>query len=194
MYVYLCIHIHLYFGVEYSEDTGPRKASRNNVRSWTPCWLGSSISDHMYRMAVLAMCTTDTSLDVPKYVYCTPAVCNACPRTSIYIRCVMMAIVHDLAEAQGWHNEEREPICLNLPRSRRYCTAGGHIKGRKKEIGRSMYDSNLLYHQTISVLQEAMHSFVHDMLHFSPPAQRIYALWKVCTVIFVLLTWHSVSF
>lgn len=140
----------------------------------------------MYRMAVLAMCTMDTSLDVPKYVYCTPAVCNACPCTLIYIRCVMMAIVHDLAEAQGWHNEEREPICLNLPRSRRYCTAGGHIKGRKKEIGRSMYDSNLLYHQTISVLQEAMHSFVHDMLHFSPPAQRIHALWKVCTVIFVL--------
>ncbi|KZV91483.1 hypothetical protein EXIGLDRAFT_648177 [Exidia glandulosa HHB12029] len=39
-----------------------------------------SISDHMYRMGILAMCTSDASLDVP--------------------RCVMLALVHDLAEAQ----------------------------------------------------------------------------------------------
>ncbi|KAF8159907.1 HD domain-containing protein [Crassisporium funariophilum] len=39
-----------------------------------------SISDHMYRMAVLAMLCDDTQLDVSK--------------------CVMMALVHDLAEAQ----------------------------------------------------------------------------------------------
>ena len=65
-------------------------------------------------------------------------------------RCVMMAIVHDLAEAQGWHDEEREPICSNLPRSRRHCTAGGYIKGREKAIGRSMYDSNLFYHRPFS--------------------------------------------
>lgn len=31
--------------------------------------LGLSISDHMYRMAVLAMCTSDQQLDVSKYVY-----------------------------------------------------------------------------------------------------------------------------
>jgi len=40
-----------------------------------------SISDHMYRMAILAMCSSDTKLDISK--------------------CVMMALVHDLAEAQG---------------------------------------------------------------------------------------------
>ncbi|KAF9025328.1 hypothetical protein BDZ89DRAFT_1040617 [Hymenopellis radicata] len=40
-----------------------------------------SHSDHMYRMAVLAMMCTDQMLDVSK--------------------CVMMALVHDLAEAQS---------------------------------------------------------------------------------------------
>jgi len=39
-----------------------------------------SISDHMYRMAMLALCCEDKSLDIPK--------------------CVMLAVVHDLAEAQ----------------------------------------------------------------------------------------------
>ncbi|KZS94387.1 HD domain-containing protein [Sistotremastrum niveocremeum HHB9708] len=39
-----------------------------------------SISDHMYRMAMLAMCSEDTSLDISK--------------------CVMLCLVHDLAEAQ----------------------------------------------------------------------------------------------
>ncbi|KIM33021.1 hypothetical protein M408DRAFT_190844 [Serendipita vermifera MAFF 305830] len=39
-----------------------------------------SISDHMYRMAVLAMCSEDPNLDIAK--------------------CVMLAVVHDLAEAQ----------------------------------------------------------------------------------------------
>ncbi|KDN35067.1 hypothetical protein RSAG8_11905, partial [Rhizoctonia solani AG-8 WAC10335] len=38
-----------------------------------------SIADHMHRMSILALCTSDTSLDVSK--------------------CVMMAVVHDLAEA-----------------------------------------------------------------------------------------------
>ncbi|KAF8330500.1 HD domain-containing protein [Amanita rubescens] len=84
-----------------------------------------SISDHMYRMAVLAMCTTDTSLDVS--------------------RCVMMAIVHDLAEAQVGDIAPQEGI----------------TKAEKRRLE-----------------EEAMHNFVHDMLHFSPAAQRIYALWK----------------
>ena len=38
-----------------------------------------SIADHMHRMSILALCTSDPTLDVPK--------------------CVMMAVVHDLAEA-----------------------------------------------------------------------------------------------
>ncbi|EUC59643.1 hydrolase-HD superfamily protein [Rhizoctonia solani AG-3 Rhs1AP] len=38
-----------------------------------------SIADHMHRMSILALCTSDANLDVSK--------------------CVMMAVVHDLAEA-----------------------------------------------------------------------------------------------
>ena len=34
--------------------------------------------------------------------------------------------------------------------------------------------------------QEAMLNFVHDMLHSSPPARRIYALWKVRPLTVVL--------
>ncbi|EIW78999.1 HD domain-containing protein [Coniophora puteana RWD-64-598 SS2] len=49
-----------------------------------------SISDHMYRMALLAMCTSDENLDVSK--------------------CVMMAVVHDLAEAQVGDIAPREGI------------------------------------------------------------------------------------
>ena len=124
----------------------------------------------MYRMAILAMCTTDTSLDVPKYVHVTLMICNPCPCTSIYIRCVMMAIVHDLAEAQGRHNnEEWEPVCLYLPCSRRYPTAGRHIKGRKTEIGRSMYDSNLLYHRTVSSVTGSNAQFRTRHATFQPP-------------------------
>ncbi|KAF8328401.1 HD domain-containing protein [Cantharellus anzutake] len=39
----------------------------------------ASISDHMHRMSILALCTTDQGLDVSK--------------------CVMLSVVHDLAEA-----------------------------------------------------------------------------------------------
>ncbi|KZT70809.1 hypothetical protein DAEQUDRAFT_764378 [Daedalea quercina L-15889] len=49
-----------------------------------------SISDHMYRMAMLAMCTSDATLDVSK--------------------CVMMCLVHDLAEAQVGDIAPREGI------------------------------------------------------------------------------------
>ncbi|KAF8621873.1 hypothetical protein AX15_007431 [Amanita polypyramis BW_CC] len=84
-----------------------------------------SISDHMYRMAILAMCTTDSNLDVSK--------------------CVMMSLVHDLAEAQVGDIAPREGIS----------------KLEKKRLE-----------------EEAMHNFVHDMLHASPAAQRMYKLWK----------------
>ncbi|KAJ7261851.1 HD domain-containing protein [Mycena rebaudengoi] len=49
-----------------------------------------SISDHMYRMAVLAMCSSDQSLDISK--------------------CVMMCLVHDLAEAHVGDISPREGI------------------------------------------------------------------------------------
>jgi len=84
-----------------------------------------SISDHMYRMAVLAMCTSDPTLDVSK--------------------CVMMGVVHDLAEAQVGDITPREGI----PRE------------EKQRLEAA-----------------AMHNFVHDMLHASPAARRIEALWE----------------
>ncbi|KAJ6457422.1 HD domain-containing protein [Mycena vitilis] len=49
-----------------------------------------SISDHMYRMAVLAMCSSDRTLDISK--------------------CVMMCLVHDLAEAHVGDIAPREGI------------------------------------------------------------------------------------
>ncbi|KIO25838.1 hypothetical protein M407DRAFT_236390 [Tulasnella calospora MUT 4182] len=49
---------------------------------WVDNGIGNpeSISDHMHRMAVLALCSSDKSLDIGK--------------------CVLLAVVHDLAEAQ----------------------------------------------------------------------------------------------
>ncbi|EIM88714.1 HD domain-containing protein [Stereum hirsutum FP-91666 SS1] len=84
-----------------------------------------SISDHMYRMAVLAMCSSDTKLDIA--------------------RCVMLAVVHDLAEAQVGDIAPREGI----------------PKAEKRRLE-----------------AEAMHNFVTEMLHNSPAAQRIEALWQ----------------
>ncbi|KAG2063792.1 hypothetical protein BDR04DRAFT_1037069 [Suillus decipiens] len=84
-----------------------------------------SISDHMYRMAILAMCTSDSTLDVSK--------------------CVMMAVIHDLAEAQVGDITPREGIS----------------KQEKRRLE-----------------AEAMRNFVHDMLHGSPAALRIDALWN----------------
>ncbi|KAH9924821.1 HD domain-containing protein [Amylocystis lapponica] len=84
-----------------------------------------SISDHMYRMAILAMCSADRDLDVSK--------------------CVMMCLVHDLAEAQVGDIAPREGIS----------------KAEKRRLE-----------------AEAMHNFVHEMLHNSPAAQRIEVLWK----------------
>lgn len=84
-----------------------------------------SISDHMYRMAMLALCSSDTKLDIAK--------------------CVMLCVVHDLAEAQVGDIAPRERI----------------PKEEKRRLE-----------------AEAMHNFVHEMLHNSPAAQRIEALWQ----------------
>ncbi|CAG7851744.1 SubName: Full=Uncharacterized protein {ECO:0000313/EMBL:CCA71656.1} [Serendipita indica DSM 11827] len=64
-----------------------------------------SISDHMYRMAVLALCSEDTKLDISK--------------------CVMLAVVHDLAEAtvgditpdEGISKEEKKQLEENAMRN-----------------------------------------------------------------------------
>ena len=57
----------------------------------------------MYRMAVLSMLCDDRSLDVSKLVE-RPLLRFSTANRSMSLRCVMMALVHDLAEAQG---EER---------------------------------------------------------------------------------------
>lgn len=79
----------------------------------------------MYRMAVLALCCSDVKLDIAK--------------------CVMLCVVHDLAEAQVGDIAPREGI----------------PKAEKQRLE-----------------AEAMHNFLHDMLHYSPAAQRIEALWN----------------
>ncbi|KAJ3983879.1 HD domain-containing protein [Lentinula detonsa] len=84
-----------------------------------------SISDHMYRMAILSMCTSDTKLDVAK--------------------CVMLSVVHDLAEAQ---------------------------------VGDIAPSHGIPKEEKSRLESEAIHTFVHEMLHNSPAAQRIEALWK----------------
>ncbi|TFY66295.1 hypothetical protein EVG20_g4800 [Dentipellis fragilis] len=107
------------------EDTESRKVGVDPAESLRLLTRAISISDHMYRMAVLALCSSDTRLDIAK--------------------CVMIAIVHDLAEAQVGDIAPREGI----------------PKAEKHRLE-----------------AEAMHNFVHDMLHNSPAAQRIEALWK----------------
>ncbi|ESK89807.1 hd domain-containing protein [Moniliophthora roreri MCA 2997] len=92
---------------------------RNNVS------LPLSISDHMYRMSVLALCSSDSNLDIAK--------------------CVMMCVVHDLAEAQVGDIAPHEGIS----------------KAEKHRME-----------------EEAMHSFIHGMLHNTPAAQRIESLYK----------------
>ncbi|KAG9309879.1 hypothetical protein JVU11DRAFT_9908 [Chiua virens] len=100
-----------------------------------------SISDHMYRMAVLAMCTSDVTLDVPK--------------------CVMMCVVHDLAEAQG------TPVDVLL----------GTILTSRCSVGDITPREGISKEEKRRLEAEAMHNFVHDMLHASPTALRIEALW-----------------
>ncbi|KAF9266717.1 HD domain-containing protein [Marasmius fiardii PR-910] len=92
---------------------------RNNISN------AESISDHMYRMSVLALCSSDPHLDIAK--------------------CVMICVVHDLAEAQVGDIAPHEGIS----------------KAEKRRLE-----------------EEAMHNFVHEMLHNSPAAQRIEALYK----------------
>ncbi|KIK62975.1 hypothetical protein GYMLUDRAFT_41277 [Collybiopsis luxurians FD-317 M1] len=84
-----------------------------------------SIADHMHRMAIFSLCTSDTELDVGK--------------------CVMLSVVHDLSEA----------LVGDIAPSH------GISKEEKHQLE-----------------AEAMRIFIHEMLHNSPAAQRIEALWK----------------
>ncbi|KAG1860265.1 HD domain-containing protein [Suillus subalutaceus] len=91
--------------------------------------VSDSISDHTYRMAMLAMCTSDSTFDVSK--------------------CVMMDVVL-----------KRKISTDDM--------AVGDITPRE---GISKQEKQRLE-------AEAMHNFVHDMLHGSPAALRIEALWN----------------
>ncbi|KAF8308313.1 hypothetical protein DL93DRAFT_2220135 [Clavulina sp. PMI_390] len=83
-----------------------------------------SISDHMYRMSILALTTDDMKLDVSK--------------------CVMMAVVHDLAEAI---------------------------------VGDIAPSDNVPKEEKQRLEKEAMQTIVHDMLHDSPAAVKMFQLW-----------------
>jgi len=79
----------------------------------------------MYRMSILALCTSDINLDI--------------------VKCTLMCVVHDIAEAQVGD----------------IAPSDGISKGEKDRLE-----------------SEAMRNIVHDMLHNSPAAQRIEALWN----------------
>ncbi|KAF8603779.1 HD domain-containing protein [Ceratobasidium sp. AG-I] len=85
-----------------------------------------SIADHMHRMSILALCTSDTNLDVSK--------------------CVMLAVVHDLAEA-----------------------VAGDI---------APWEAGISKEDKIARERAGMRSMLTDMLHDSPAARRIQALWE----------------
>jgi putative hydrolases of HD superfamily len=127
--------------------------------------MSCSISDHMYRMAVMAMCTTDASLDVAK--------------------CVLLAVVHDIAEAQGLLTA---PVTRDMKLISSVSYAVGDIapregiaKAEKRRLEKVRTYLTPVIPSTDAQgdsLQEAMENFVREMLHDSPPAQRIMALWE----------------
>ncbi|KAK1224005.1 hypothetical protein PQX77_013100 [Marasmius sp. AFHP31] len=79
-------------------------------------------------------------------------------------RCVMMCVVHDLAEAQG-------QIILISGDQYSYSQGVAAVGDIAPHEGISKAEKRRLE-------EEAMHSFVHEMLHNSPAAQRIEALYK----------------
>lgn len=83
----------------------------------------------MYRMAMLAMCSSDSELDIPKYVisnYCGEAVPNWTRQMRYDVYC-------------SWSCGSTWCVCLAattsksnvMPHSWRYCSQGRHPEGRK---------------------------------------------------------------
>ena len=99
----------------------------------------------------------------------------------------MLAVVHDLAEAQG----QSAVSLLHLMDGSHYIMLSvGDIapregipkaeKRRLESVRRSwLLISSSLIKASVPI-QEAMHNFVHEMLHDSPAAQRMMVLWQVC--------------
>jgi putative hydrolase of HD superfamily len=99
----------------------------------------------------------------------------------------MMALVHDLAEAQGTFYP---PLLSFLPLLMFPKIQVGDIapkegipkveKHRLEAVCCTSFFLSFISHDADAVrIQEAMHNFLHEMLHDSPAAQRIDALWKV---------------
>ncbi len=77
----------------------------------------------------------------------------------------MMALVHDLAEAQGIF------ACL--------CEIYACLVYVLLKVGDIAPRENIPKAEKHRLEAEAMHNFVHDMLHDSPASQRINSLWLV---------------
>ena len=99
----------------------------------------------------------------------------------------MMALVHDLAEAQG--DYIRVSHIFEFSHNSSSFSKVGDIspregipkaeKHRLESVKRPYSYLILALLIFIQFLQDAMHNFVHDMLHNSPAAQRIESLWRV---------------
>ena len=64
--------------------------------------------------------------------------------------------------------------------SRGHLPSRGDPKGRETKARGGMYTNVTFKYPSASLTQqEAMHNFIHDMLHASPAALRIEALWEV---------------
>jgi putative hydrolases of HD superfamily len=97
-----------------------------------------------------------------------------------------MCVVHDLAEAQG------SVFCSATSRCDLYSfSAVGDItphegisKAEKKRLEQVCpLDQSSLSDELFTIYQEAMHNFVHDMLHGSPAALRIKSIWQVSSLL-----------
>ena len=113
---------------------------------------------------MFAMLSEDPKLDISKSAQQFPTIFSEIKR-DISPRCVMMALVHDLAEAQGIFAYLSE-ICA--------CSVYVLLK-----VGDIAPRENIPKAEKHRLEAEAMHNFVHDMLHDSPAAQRISSLWLV---------------
>ena len=97
----------------------------------------------------------------------------------------MMALVHDLAEAQGTFAPSllSFPPRLTLPKLKvgDIAPREGMPKAEKHRLEAVCPNLPSFISHGIDAIhvQEAMHNFVHEMLHDSPAAQQIDALWRV---------------
>ena len=99
----------------------------------------------------------------------------------------MMAVVHDLAEAQGAMRSTSPRVACHVLRSRLFIAVGdiapreGIFKAEKRRL--ETVREAISPHISFSVdseggpAQEAMQNFVHEMLHDSPAALKIMSLW-----------------